>query len=272
MTNRGDDGHTRPVNVHISVEDSRCLPLSPPGPLPPTRRAAVASLVLAVLGWPAAGAAAGGRDRGGRRGRHRRPGPALRPDPGLRDDRHRHVRQRQRRHADRRRHLDRGERPGAGRRRRPREAAQQPDGRALVDHRVDRRLHRAEPGRRLLHLGPRQHRRRSRPGTRLPDGSGQRLPRRHHHRQLVRREGHRPHLAAATWPAACGRPSPTPRPAPPARSTRTASRSARTPPSPCCPAPSATAPRPTTCSASPTTPPTTPSRARSRTSGSTTGR
>ena len=76
----------------------------------------------------------------------------------------------------------------------------------------------------------------------------------------------------ATWPAASGRPSPTPRPAPPARSTRTASRSGRTPRSPCCPARSATAPRPTTCSASPTTPPTTPSRARSGTSGSTTGR
>ena len=141
-------------------------------------------------GGPPPGGPAGGLR--GRRGRHRRPAAALRPDPAVRHRRDRLLGQRPRRHAGRRRHL--GRQPGARprRRRRPREAAERPHGRAVVDHRVDRRLHRAEPGGQLLHLRPRQPRRRQ-PGigVGLPDGLGQHLPREHHQPVVEQRAQHR---------------------------------------------------------------------------------
>ncbi len=126
---------------------------------------------------------------GPRRRRHRRSRAALRPRPGLRCHRHGQLRQRPRRHP-RRRHLGR-RRPHAGRRRRPREAPEQRHGGPRRDHGPPRRLRRVQPGHAVLPLGTGQPRH-LRLRQRLPVRERQRVPRGHHHGQLVRREGHRP--------------------------------------------------------------------------------
>ncbi len=122
----------------------------------------------------------------------------------------------------------------------------------------------------VLHLGPRQHR-----DVGVGHGLLLRQRRRLPHRPDARRTGRarRSPPRARPWPAASGRPSPTPRPARPARCTRTASQVAQnTARHGQAERRSAAARRPTTTSASPTTRPTSSSRASCATSASTTGR
>ena len=93
----------------------------------------------------------------------------------------------------------------------------------VVDHRVARRVRRPRPGDAVLHLRARQHRRAPARATATCSPRGNAFRAAIATRQLDRRAGHRRSRRAATSRAASGRPSPTPRPAPPACSTRTAS-------------------------------------------------